>query len=159
MRSIPFLVVALILANVEAFLSRTCSSRSPTCLFSSPQRKARRDLKKRKRRRRGKNQVDSITSSPDDTFWETAESRPLIATKEKGEDYWMDPEELKRAQEREIRERSVGQVPDEKLWKEVLSPYKQNWIGLISVTIIALAFIIKTFPELVENPTIALPDL
>lgn len=134
-----------------------------TTLFSSPPpRKARRDLKKRRNRVR-----DLITGrSPEDAaFWEKSESRPLIPSnaKEKGQDYWVDEEALKREQEREaarIAARQSGkQVPDEKLWNEILSPYRQNWIGLLSVFIITIAFIIKNFPELVENPIIQLPDL
>lgn len=104
--------------------------------------------------------------TPEDAaFWEKSESRPLIPSnaKEKGQDYWVDEEALKREQEREaarIAARQSGnQVPDEKLWSEILSPYRQNWIGFISVFIITLAFIIQNFPELVENPIIQLPDL
>ena len=99
----------------------------------------------------------------DELFWETSEVRPIIASNavELGEDYWMDEEEYKRERERqEARKRNApGQIPEEKLWNEVLSPYKQNWIGFISVTILALAFIIQQFPELTENPIIPLPDL
>lgn len=136
---------------------------SATNLFSSPPpRKARRDLKKRRNRTR-----DSLTggSAEEAAFWEQSESRPLIASnaKEKGQDYWVDEEALKREQEREaarIAARQSGkQVPDEKLWDEILSPYRQNWIGFISVFVITIAFIIKNFPELIENPIIQLPDL
>ena len=42
---------------------------------------------------------------------------------------------------------------------EVVAPYKQNWIGLISVTVIVLAAIVTNFPELLENPSISFPDL
>lgn len=134
-----------------------------TTLFSSPPpRKPRRDLKKRRNRVR-----DLLTGrSPEDAaFWEKAESRSLIPSdaKEKGQDYWVDEEALKREQQREAARKAArqsgNQVPDEKLWGEILSPYRQNWIGFISVCIIAIAFIIKNFPELVENPTIQLPDL
>ena len=77
--------------------------------------------------------------------------------RELGEDYWIDEEELRRQREREaqIRARDPGQIPEEKLWIEVLSPYKQNWIGLISVSIIALAFIFKNFPEVTDPPMIS----
>ena len=47
----------------------------------------------------------------------------------------------------------------EKLMTEVVAPYKQNWIGLISVTVIVLAAIVTNFPELLENPSISFPDL
>ena len=78
-----------------------------------------------------------------------------------GEDYWIDQEELKAAQERreQLQKREPGQIPNEKLWVEILSPYKQNWIGMISVVIVVLATIVTKFPELVEAPTIVIPDL
>ena len=142
-------------------------------LYSSPQqRQPRRNLQKRQRKNR--RLLDSPPSyfvdggnygstghnrSPDDFPWETAESRSLItsAAREAGEDYWIDLEELKREQERVERKRlrEPGQIPDQKLWTEVLSPYRQNWIGLISVSIIAFAFIFKYFPEVINPPVIA----
>ena len=137
-----------------------------TSLFSSPppnpKRKARRDLKKRRRKKRV-GSMTTTTSDQDDDFWETSEVRPIITSNavELGEDYWMDEEEYKREKEREEARKlnAPGQISEEKLWNEVLSPYKQNWIGFISVTIVVLAFIIQQFPELTENPIIPLPDL
>jgi hypothetical protein len=149
-------------------------------LFSSaspkpPKRQPRRNLKKRPRKSRdgtggstwynhNNNNKETTTMDDDRMFWETTEIRPLISRNavELGEDYWIDPEDLKRDQERALQQQqrnSVGQISDEKLWTEVLSPYKQNWIGLISVTIVVLSFIIQTFPELTEFPVIPLPDL
>ena len=52
-----------------------------------------------------------------------------------------------------------GEIPKEKLWDETLAPYKQNWIGVISVVIVILATIITKFPELLEIPTPSIPDL
>ena len=132
-----------------------------------PQRKARRDLKKRRRRSRNNRQgsADSTggNKNDDDDFWLTAESRPVSKSRaiELGQDYWIDEEELKRQKEREemARVKKPGQVPDEKLWTEVLSPYKQNWIGLFSVIIVILTFLIQKFPELTDYPIIPLPDL
>jgi hypothetical protein len=166
MRTIEITALLLVCfaANATAFVDSTNKPNAllpSTILFSAP-RKARRDLKKRRNRVR-----DLLTGrSPEDAaFWEQSESRPLISSnaKEKGQDYWVDEEALKREQEREaarIAARQSGkQVPDEKLWGEILSPYRQNWIGFISVFIITIAFIIQNFPELVENPIIQLPDL
>jgi hypothetical protein len=163
---IAALVLVCFAAQVTGFVHSPTKPnlwRPSTTLFSAPPpRKARRDLKKRRNRVR-----DLLTGrSPEDAaFWEKSESRPLISSnaKEKGQDYWVDEEALKREQEREaarIAARQSGkQVPDEKLWGEILSPYRQNWIGFISVVIITIAFIIRNFPELVENPIIQLPDL
>ena len=47
----------------------------------------------------------------------------------------------------------------EKLISEVVAPYKQNWIGLMSVAVIILAAIVTNFPEVLENPAINFPDL
>lgn len=82
-------------------------------------------------------------------------------SRELGEDYWIDEAELKKEKERLelLRKRDPGQVPVEKLWVEVKAPYKQNWIGFISVAIVALAFIIKQFPELLDTPSVSFPDL
>jgi hypothetical protein len=99
---------------------------------------------------------------------EMVEIRPLISStaKEVGEDYWIDEEELRRAKERQLEEqrmrlrrREPGQVTDEKLWGEVLSPYKDNWIGIFSVVIVVLATIVTQFPELLQTPLISIPDL
>jgi hypothetical protein len=139
-----------------------------TRLFSSnnvPQRKPRRSLEKRPRKRdrpspSGNGNVNRIVddTNGDDYFWETAERRSLIswAAREAGEDYWYDLDEYNKVQEREAarRAREPGQISNQKLWTEVLSPYRQNWIGLISVTIIALAFIFKNFPEVIDPPVI-----
>lgn len=47
----------------------------------------------------------------------------------------------------------------EKLISEVVAPYKQNWIGLMSVAVMVLAAIVTNFPEMLENPSINFPDL
>ena len=130
-----------------------------------PKRQARRNLQKRRRKNRVGASVPAGSSSTradplgDDFPWDTAEARPLVrsSAREAGEDYWIDPDDLRRATERaeRIRPPDPGQIPEEKLWTEVLSPYKQNWIGLISVSIIAIAFIFKNFPELMDPPIIS----
>lgn len=108
------------------------------------QRRPRRSLEKRRKRRDN----DGIDHEKADDFpWDSAESRPMVPSlkKELGEDYWVDEDELARYQAKlvEQRQRDPGQIPEEKLWIEVLSPYKDNWIGLISVSIVALSFIFK----------------
>lgn len=118
------------------------------------------------------------------TFWDnpTEERRSLISwtAREAGEDYWYDLDELQRHQDEQQQQRqrrrqpqtgtlaqrtaaaatstssrgSTTRMPDQKLWTEILSPYKQNWIGLISVAMIALAFIVQQFPEVMNPPLI-----
>jgi len=52
-----------------------------------------------------------------------------------------------------------GEISQEKLRKEVVAPYKENWIGLFSVGVIVLATIVTQFPELLNTPLIPIPDL
>ena len=99
--------------------------------------------------------------NPDDV-WET---KPLIAAqrKEAGEDFWIDPEDIKREKERKQaianRKAAESEMPQSKLRSEIVAPYKQNWIGIISVLFIVLATIVKNFPQVLENPSIGFPDL
>lgn len=142
-----------------------------------PSRQPRRNLQKRngrgRQRKRSGNSWDPQNPSNDNEnkiqdsqFWEIAESRPIISarSKELGEDYWIEEAELLKQQQEQTaarlrRQEAVGQIPDEKLWSEILGPYKQNWIGFISVFIIVIAVIVKEFPELLNYPVIRLPDL
>ena len=93
------------------------------------------------------------------------ETKPLIKSiqKEVGEDYWIDEKDLKAEELRlqAIKNRKVmeGEVPKEKLWSEVKAPYTQNWIGYFSVFIATLSVIIIKFPELLNQPSIPIPDL
>lgn len=50
-------------------------------------------------------------------------------------------------------------MPQAKLREEVVAPYTQNWIGIISVGFVILAAIIQQFPQVLENPIIGFPDL
>jgi hypothetical protein len=118
------------------------------------------------RRRNPQRPKHGSTTTPAQQFpWDTTESRPLIksVSREAGEDYWMDETELAQfeQQQQAIKNRKAmeGQVPKEKLWVEVKAPYKQNWIGYFSVGIAILSAIIIKFPELLDQPTIRIPDL
>mmetsp|Transcript_69 Transcript_69/g.127 ORF Transcript_69/g.127 Transcript_69/m.127 type:complete len:179 (-) Transcript_69:179-715(-) len=148
---------------------RTTSTLRTTALFSvPPKRVARRDLKKRttKRNRMGESRKVSDTSQPNNPKSNVQiETRPLVRSKsiEAGEDYWIDEKEfLKYSQRQEAiknRKASEGEISKEKLQQEVVAPYKQNWIGLLSVGIIVLAVIAKEFPDLLNSPIIPIPDL
>jgi len=156
-------------------------SRRSVCIFSSkPPRQARRNLKKRKGRER-KNPSDSfvvvgdkaslysssVRTLDDPLLEEEIEVRPLVRSrsKEAGTDYWMDPKDMERARletiERANRANilSESRMPKRKLITEIVAPYKQNWIGMISVMFIVLATIIDQFPEELNYPQIKLPDL
>ena len=117
----------------------------------------------KRRRRQEKQGQNQVVLQEDDTLWNQGEVRPLVkeSAKEQGLDYWIPEDELVRYQQVEEakRLRDPGQVSNEKLMTEVLSPYRQNWIGVISVSIVVIAALIKNFPELLNSPTINIPDL
>ena len=52
-----------------------------------------------------------------------------------------------------------GEISQDKLRTEVVAPYKQNWIGIVSVLVILLAVIQKLDPNMYNPPVIPLPDL
>ena len=52
-----------------------------------------------------------------------------------------------------------GSISKDKLRNEVVAPYKQNWIGMISMFIAILSVIGSKFPELLQVPVIPIPDL
>jgi len=142
-----------------------------SALYSTPpKRVARRDLKKRTSRKRdGRSKsiqtAEEAAKTAKDNSNVNIETRPLVRSisVEAGQDYWIDEAELEKFSKREqaIKNRKAmeGEIPKEKLQQEVVAPYKQNWIGLLSVGIIALAFIFKEFPDLLNSPIIPIPDL
>lgn len=89
----------------------------------------------------------------------------MISSKQKeaGLDFWVDPKDLEREKQRQLainnRKSMEGEITKEKLRAEVVAPYTQNWIGLISVMFIVLATIITNFPEVLDYPSIGFPDL
>lgn len=52
-----------------------------------------------------------------------------------------------------------GEISQDKLRREVVAPYKQNWIGIFSVIVIILSTIATKFPEVMQIPVIPIPDL
>lgn len=101
----------------------------------------------------------------DEDFWNNSESRPIISAASvlAGEDYWIDEKELEKELKREKaianRKAMEGEIPQEKLKQEIAAPYKQNWIGFISVGVVVLAVIGSQFPELLQIPVIPnVPD-
>ncbi len=89
-----------------------------------------------------------------------------------GLDYWIDEIDLekerlrKREAQQNRRRMALGgkggngrQISREKLKEEMVAPYKQNWIGLLSVGVVVLSSIAAKFPELLMVPIIPIPDL
>ena len=90
---------------------------------------------------------------------------------EAGLDYWIDEEDMERERERRIAlrnrrrrryattslssswsstrtETGGGAMSTDRLREEVVAPYKQNWIGLVSIFFVAMSAILTKFPEL-----------
>ena len=65
----------------------------------------------------------------------------------------------RRASETGVKGKKEQQISREKLKEEMVAPYKQNWIGLLSVGVVVLSAIATKFPELLNVPIIPIPDL
>lgn len=68
-----------------------------------------------------------------------------------GTDYWMDEKDMKKEQAaKQVKQRKAAapdQFPKERIRDEIVSPYKNNWILFIAITIFSLAFFVYLFPE------------
>lgn len=81
--------------------------------------------------------------------------------RERGEDYWLDPDMLQSEQasqdrvdkSREKFLQSKESFGEEKLRQEIAAPYKNNLIVIITVGIGAAAVVFSAFPNLLELPT------
>jgi len=135
----------------------------------------RRTLKKRKNKRRQRQRMTQVSHEIRglnrhktarggvDGDHDDIEIRPVRRQDaiKAGLDYWIDDSDYEK-ERRRLRNRKameVGAISKEKLIEEVVAPYKQNWIGIISVSIVALSAIGTTFPELLQLPVIPIPDL
>ncbi|KAL7524756.1 hypothetical protein ACHAWF_001074 [Thalassiosira exigua] len=82
---------------------------------------------------------------------------------EAGLDYWIDESDLEQERRRKVmarnRKPTEGSISEQKLREEVVAPYKQNWIGILSAFIVVLSAIGTSFPELLQIPVIPIPDL
>lgn len=99
-----------------------------------------------------------------------AADETITVQRERGEDYWVDPDMLKVELEakdavdksREKFKKTKGAFTEEKLRKEIVAPYKNNIIGAIVVGIGVISVFFAAFPgllELNEPPSIAsFPD-
>jgi len=82
---------------------------------------------------------------------------PLVS-----EDTWMDVKDIVRVEE-ERKRAAAGPVKEiqpelkEKLKDEVVSPYKQNWILVAILVVLALALVYNILPS--DAPVIPIPDL
>lgn len=110
-------------------------------------------------------------NNPDIIDEDDIEVRPIRRRDaiEAGLDYWIDESDLEKERARKVmlqQRRRVGggggmeqQISREKLKEEMVAPYKQNWIGLLSVGVVLLSAVATKFPELLMVPIIPIPDL
>ncbi|CAM9416891.1 unnamed protein product [Ascophyllum nodosum] len=91
------------------------------------------------------------------------EFRPLVAKTDResvlrGEDYWIDYRELDAKRARK-QARAKAPAPDQfaqsKMKAEIVNPYKQNWILVISIAITAIAAFIKVNPDVLNDAAIS----
>lgn len=69
--------------------------------------------------------------------------------REDGTDYWMDEKDVKKEQAKKVKRKAPApdQFPKERIRDEIVSPYKNNWILFIAITIFSIAFFTYLFPE------------
>ena len=84
--------------------------------------------------------------------------------REQGEDYWIDPDALAKAnappKPRKRKPPAEDQISKEKLRDELTKPYTENWGAAITLGVFALIAIGGLFPGLLEVPSIVqIPDL
>ena len=78
--------------------------------------------------------------------------------REQGEDYWVDPdlvqvEQSAKQRALKVREEFVkgkDNFQEERLRQEIVAPYKNNVIGVVTVSIGVVAVIVSMFPNLLE---------
>eukprot|EP00752_Nemacystus_decipiens_P009897 g8830.t1 len=93
---------------------------------------------------------------------EKGEFRPLVLKTDResvlrGEDYWIDYSEVdKRKAQKEARAKAPApdQFAQSKMKAEIVNPYKQNWILVISIAIVAIAGFVRINPGILDDPSI-----
>lgn len=106
-----------------------------------------------KLRRRRRQQPES-----EKVDWDKMETRPLVKQTpdpRTGDDYWIDLTVKKETPKR--RSKPIDNKLKERLKAETAAPYKNNWIGIIVVTVLVLVILYNVLPN--ETPMISLPDL
>lgn len=93
---------------------------------------------------------------------EKGEFRPLVLKTDResvlrGEDYWIDYSEVdKKKAQKEARAKAPApdQFAQSKMKAEIVNPYKQNWILVISIVIVAIAGFVRINPGILDDPSI-----
>lgn len=128
-----------------------------------------------RRRRRGSASSDNAANEgAPEIDWEALESVPLVGAgagreaSKSGKNYWVDVADAAKADARraearrsaEARAADVDRMDEElkeKLKKEVVSPYANNWIGIAVLAVLALVLAAQLLGT--ESPVIQIPDL
>ncbi|CAM9685124.1 unnamed protein product [Ectocarpus fasciculatus] len=93
---------------------------------------------------------------------EEGEIRPLVLKTDResvlrGEDYWIDYREVDRKKaikEAKAKAPAPDQFAQSKMKAEIVNPYKQNWILVISIAIVAIAGFVRINPGILDDPAI-----
>lgn len=128
----------------------------------------------RRRRRGGASSADAADEDGPAIDWEALESVPLVGAgagreaSKSGKNYWVDvvdaaKADARRAEARRTAEaraagvKGVDEELKEKLKKEVVSPYANNWIGIAVLVVLGLVLAAQLLGT--ESPVIQIPDL
>lgn len=103
-------------------------------------------------------------TAPDPIDWDNIPSVPVVrpsSSPESGEDYWIDVrQEEKSKQQRTAREKpQLDEDLKDRLKKEVVSPYTQNWILRVTALVVVLIVLVALFGGTDKAPIIPVPDL
>lgn len=127
-----------------------------------------------RRRRRGGASSDAADGDSPAIDWEALESVPLVGAgagreaSKSGKNYWVDVADAAKADARRAEARrtaearaagvtGVDEELKEKLKKEVVSPYTNNWIGIAVLAVLGLVLAAQLLGT--ESPVIQIPDL
>lgn len=130
----------------------------------APIKSLKRVRRSRKIRRESAEQTDFVPLVPgarattEESILNAYTGETMEAKREQGEDYWVDPDAVQTEQSREARMKKVrdefvknkDNYSEEKLKQEIAAPYKNNLIGVVTVSIGVAAVVFSMFPNLLE---------
>lgn len=166
----PSFIATPVLAPLRRFHTRrivphACEAKppnDPTELRTESQNRRNQPPKPMRRRRRRSENDDNALD------WDSMTSVPLVrseATPESGEDYWMDLNDSVRLSDptkspkAKSPTRPIDDKLRERLKKEVVSPYTQNWILRVTLVVVVLIVLVAIFGGEEKIPIIRVPDL
>ena len=130
----------------------------------APIKSLKRVRRSRKIRRESAEQTDFVPLVPgarattEESILNAYTGDTIEAKREQGEDYWVDPDLVQTEQSREAKKKTIREefvnnkdnYSEQKLKQEIVAPYKNNLIGVVTVSIGVAAVIFSMFPSLLE---------